>query len=71
MVGMVFVRHAKDSGSSVAAELAVKRSINASTYLTDKLSLTDQSFYDYLLQIQRKLFKALNLFPEREPERSI
>lgn len=66
-----FIRHAKNSGSSVAAELAVQRSINASSHLCDKLCLTDQTFLDYLLQNQRKLFKALNLFPEREPERSI
>lgn len=66
-----FVRHAKAAGSSTAAELVVKRSIHASTYLSDKLSLNDQTFYDYLLQNQRKLFKALNLFPEREPERSV
>ena len=66
-----FIRHAVLSGSSFASALAVKRSINASKYLSDKLSLTDQSFYDYLLLKQRKLFKALNLFPEREPERSI
>lgn len=66
-----FVRHAKAAGSAVAAELAVKRSINASNYLCDKLSLTDQTFYDYLLINERKLYKALNLFPQREPERSI
>lgn len=65
------VRSAKSRGSSFASELLVKRSLNASAYLCDKLSLTDQSFYDYLLQNQRKLCKALNLFPEREPERSI
>lgn len=66
-----FVRHAKDEGSNIAYQLAVKRGNNAATYLSDKLSLTNQTFYDYLLQNQRKLFKALNLFPEREPERSV
>ena len=66
-----FVRHAKDAGSDVAASLALQRGLNAATYITDKLSLTNQTFYDYLLQNQRKLFKALNLFPEREPERRL
>lgn len=66
-----FFRHAKDAGSVFAAELALKRGCNAASYLKDKLSLTNQTFYDYLLLNQRKLAKALNLFPEREPERSV
>lgn len=66
-----FIRHAKDAGSDVAASLLFQRGINASSYLNDKLSLTSQTFYDYLLQNQRKLYKALHLFPEREPERTV
>lgn len=66
-----FIRHAKAQGSKVASDLAFQRSISASNYISGKLSLTNQSFYDYLLSNQRKLCKALKLFPEREPDRSV
>ncbi len=64
-----FIRHAKDAGSAAAANLSTERSLHASDYIKGKLALTNQSFYDYLLSNQRKLYNALKLFPEREPDR--
>lgn len=64
-----FIRHAKSEFPDLAAEIAYQRGISAANYISGKLSLSNQTFYDYLLSNERKLYKALNLFPEREPER--
>lgn len=64
-----FLRHAKQECPNLVSQLAYERGIAAANNLSGKLSLTNQSFYDYLLSNERKLAKALNLFPEREPER--
>lgn len=65
-----FIRHAKADIPNVVAEMSFKRSLSASNYISGKLSQTNQNFFDYLLSNERKLAKALNLFPVREPERS-
>lgn len=61
-----FIRHARDAGCKAAFEVSYARSVAAAHALNDKLSRTNQSFYDYLLANERKLSKAINLFPERE-----
>lgn len=62
-----FIRHAKADCPDVASQNAFQRSISAYNYLSGKLSMTNVTFYDYLKANERKLYKALKLFPEREP----